>query len=637
MTITVRSSEGNRGDVISGLLRASPLEHRGRTEGWKRALVTVVGDAVVAHDWDALGVAVDGLAVLGARAPIAPDSPWQSEDLTWLAGVRDLSDWVLHRSSAEVKARSIDPQGHAASLLRLVMEAPGSSSRGLAVAMGVDETEISRVGKGLSAAGLVYKERRGRSNAWLATPSGRAVVENLGLVGEREVEPVPVLSPAERGWHLLDGARKARIEFGASSEALRSLDEALVYADRAEDDVLRSAIASERATTYRLMGEGAAAREAVEEAERIASSCEDPRVEANALLQRARLDVGDPRVDTRPHVRRAIELLDPLPDERSRQQQLWCSYALADGERRAWSLGNAFRIAKEAEVGFRAIGEGYGRLRCIEIQASITRLAGQFDVALDLLAQLREQSRGRYEGLYHRSLFHQGEIARARGDVEGALRCLQPLEQSYLASSVPLYWTQVLGALGASHFQGDDLPRAQTYLEGALAVLAGLPSHRDATEAVLLRRLGAVWQRLDRASEARDCYRAALDLYRTTVPSPVGAAECLVGLADVDHTPDALAGAVEALRALADGDPHTFDHGADPSRDLMSLGARIAISPWALERGRELAEEQGSSEVRAAFDSVGAALRAELDLDVGSSGEVASAMSREPVVVPRML
>ena len=53
----------------------------------------------------------------------------------------------------------------------------------------IDETEVSRVGRRLLAAGLVWRRKEWRRNAWDITPRGRKSLENAGLASADTDEP----------------------------------------------------------------------------------------------------------------------------------------------------------------------------------------------------------------------------------------------------------------------------------------------------------------------------------------------------------------------------------------------------------------------------------------------------------------
>jgi len=150
-------------------------------EGQFSALGMLVTDASLAADERALQAAQDGLQWLYSRQEALgdPDAE-QVEQRGRLLGLIDVTHWALRRLPSTLQM-GLDLASHAGQFLAAVAERPGLSNQELALRLGIDETEASRVGRRLLAAGVVWRRKDWRRNAWDITPRGRTYLVNAGL------------------------------------------------------------------------------------------------------------------------------------------------------------------------------------------------------------------------------------------------------------------------------------------------------------------------------------------------------------------------------------------------------------------------------------------------------------------------
>jgi predicted NBD/HSP70 family sugar kinase len=150
-------------------------------EGQFNALGMFVTDASLAADEPALQAAQDGLQWLySQREALSDPDAEQIEQRGRLLGLIDVTHWALRRLPSTLQA-GLDLASHAGQFLRAVAEHPGLSNQELALRLGIDETEASRVGRRLLAAGVVWRRKEWRRNAWDITPRGRTYLVNAGL------------------------------------------------------------------------------------------------------------------------------------------------------------------------------------------------------------------------------------------------------------------------------------------------------------------------------------------------------------------------------------------------------------------------------------------------------------------------
>jgi predicted NBD/HSP70 family sugar kinase len=160
-------------------------------EGQFNALGMLVTDASLAADEPALEAAHDGLQWLYRRhaALSAPDAA-RVEQRGRLLGMIDVTHWALRRLPSNLQV-GLDPSSHAARFLLAVAAHPGLSNQELASRLSVDQTEASRIGRRLLAAGVVWRRKQWKRNAWDITPRGRDYLTTLGLADADAKVPEP--------------------------------------------------------------------------------------------------------------------------------------------------------------------------------------------------------------------------------------------------------------------------------------------------------------------------------------------------------------------------------------------------------------------------------------------------------------
>lgn len=173
---------GNRSAEVKRLLRG--LEERpSNAERQFNTLAMLITDASLDADDAALAQAHTGLQWLyrdhGRSAGDMPGG--QDEFYGRLHGLMDVTQWALRRLPARLQL-ALAPSSHAARFLAVVVRRPGLSNQEIAACLGTDETEVSRVGRRLLAAGVVMRRKEWRRNVWDATPRGRQYAESSGLL-----------------------------------------------------------------------------------------------------------------------------------------------------------------------------------------------------------------------------------------------------------------------------------------------------------------------------------------------------------------------------------------------------------------------------------------------------------------------
>jgi predicted NBD/HSP70 family sugar kinase len=158
------------------------------TEGQFNALGMLINDATIASDGPALEAAQDGLQWLCRRYSDGEQVATEAVHHGRLLGLIDVTHWALRRLPVGMQF-SLDPDGHAARFLLAVAARPGMSNQELAAHLGVDETEVSRLGRRLLATGVVWRRREWRRNAWDVTPRGRQYVESSALAARLAGQP----------------------------------------------------------------------------------------------------------------------------------------------------------------------------------------------------------------------------------------------------------------------------------------------------------------------------------------------------------------------------------------------------------------------------------------------------------------
>jgi hypothetical protein len=145
-----------------------------------RALRLILIDAVLEGDIFTLEAAVDGLRDVEQSAKRTASEPADWELVGHIDGLREHALLALERVPPLSQLAAYEPEGQAASFLRLVAEGPGIDNLGVAGGLGdVAPERVSVLGRDLERRGLVRKRRVGRRNSWDITPRG---VQTLQLI-----------------------------------------------------------------------------------------------------------------------------------------------------------------------------------------------------------------------------------------------------------------------------------------------------------------------------------------------------------------------------------------------------------------------------------------------------------------------
>ncbi|XRQ12523.1 hypothetical protein ACN3XK_16995 [Actinomadura welshii] len=152
------------------------------TDGHFSALGMLITDASLNADEPALAECQDGLQWLHRHyLDVASLDGEQREQRGRILGLIDVVQWALRRLPSGLQL-ALQPGGHAARFLVAVARRPGLSNQALATELGTDDTEISRVGRKLLSAGVVWRRKEWRHNAWDLTPRGHRYLETSGLL-----------------------------------------------------------------------------------------------------------------------------------------------------------------------------------------------------------------------------------------------------------------------------------------------------------------------------------------------------------------------------------------------------------------------------------------------------------------------
>jgi predicted NBD/HSP70 family sugar kinase len=161
------------------------------SEGQFNAMGMLVTDASLAADEPALAAVQDGLQwIYSGQGELAAADADQIEQRGRLLGMIDVTHWALRRLPSTLQVR-LDPSSHAGRFLLAVADRPGLSNQELASRLGIDETEASRVGRRLLAAGVVWRRKEWKRNAWDITPRGTKYLASIGLAEEASEAPEP--------------------------------------------------------------------------------------------------------------------------------------------------------------------------------------------------------------------------------------------------------------------------------------------------------------------------------------------------------------------------------------------------------------------------------------------------------------
>ncbi|TDD31924.1 MarR family transcriptional regulator [Actinomadura sp. KC06] len=168
------------------------------SDGHFSALGMLITDASLSADEPALVECQDGLQWLHRHYldVNALDGP-QREQRGRILGLIDVVHWALKRLPSGLQL-ALQPDGHAARFLLAVYRRQGLSNKELAAELRTDETEISRVGRRLLSAGVVWRRKEWRHNAWDLTPRGRQYLETSGLLTGELAEDEPSGRAARR-------------------------------------------------------------------------------------------------------------------------------------------------------------------------------------------------------------------------------------------------------------------------------------------------------------------------------------------------------------------------------------------------------------------------------------------------------
>lgn len=171
------------------------LRDQSLTEGDLSAFATFLVDAALGADEESLDTALTWLQwQYGRRKPMA-STPEASEERGAFLGFIHVAQWGLQRAPAASATPAVEPGTHAARFLQTLSGCPGLSNSKLAAELGVDETEVSRVGRGLIEKGLAARRRIGRLNSWEITPRGRQVLATCAALASRTDDGVTGYGP----------------------------------------------------------------------------------------------------------------------------------------------------------------------------------------------------------------------------------------------------------------------------------------------------------------------------------------------------------------------------------------------------------------------------------------------------------
>ncbi|TYB41199.1 hypothetical protein [Actinomadura chibensis] len=154
------------------------------SDGHFSALGMLITDASLSADEPALVECQDGLQWLHRHyLDVDGLDGAQREQRGRILGLIDVVHWALRRLPSGLQL-GLRPESHAARFLVAVHRRQGMSNKQLSAELGTDETEVSRVGRRLLSAGLVWRRKEWRHNAWDITPRGFQYLETSGLLAE---------------------------------------------------------------------------------------------------------------------------------------------------------------------------------------------------------------------------------------------------------------------------------------------------------------------------------------------------------------------------------------------------------------------------------------------------------------------
>jgi DNA-binding MarR family transcriptional regulator len=172
--LTAFKPVSRRAQAWAKLASISPLEPNWEAE--LSGLMFVLVDALLAGDTSAFEAVADPLR--DRLAQLQDSDEAAAEMRGWLTSMLALTRWTLQRLPSE-EERTFGHNTQARNFLVHLLGRPSSSSSELRAALGTGETQVSRVGHGLRARGLVVQRRAGRSVSWELTPRGRQLANTL--------------------------------------------------------------------------------------------------------------------------------------------------------------------------------------------------------------------------------------------------------------------------------------------------------------------------------------------------------------------------------------------------------------------------------------------------------------------------
>ncbi|WP_433335331.1 hypothetical protein [Spirillospora sp. CA-294931] len=180
------------------------------SDGHFSALGMLITDASLNADEPCLVEVQDGLQWLQRDyLDVTALDPEQREQRGRILGLIDVVHWALRRLPSGLQL-GLRPDSYAARFLVAVARREGLSNQQLATELGTDETEISRVGRKLLSAGVVWRRKEWRHNAWDITPRGRQYLESSGLLTTEAPAPDRGTDAPARGRDRLETPSRPR-------------------------------------------------------------------------------------------------------------------------------------------------------------------------------------------------------------------------------------------------------------------------------------------------------------------------------------------------------------------------------------------------------------------------------------------
>lgn len=168
-------------DRIVAIFESDPTGVDDRTFS---TLSMLMVDAILDWDEPALDFVIVQLQRVSALARDASDSERSPLVEGRLLSLIDIGRWGMERAlPIDLLSQFVEPESHSHEFLKAVAEQAGCSNTAIASVLEVDESEVSRVGRRLSQAGLARKRKVGRTNQWVITPRGVQVFSVLEAGG----------------------------------------------------------------------------------------------------------------------------------------------------------------------------------------------------------------------------------------------------------------------------------------------------------------------------------------------------------------------------------------------------------------------------------------------------------------------